>query len=151
MKSSRKMIGDFFEKKKIGIAGVSRNTKKFGAVVFRELKEKGYEVYPVNPNIDNISGTTCFQSVSLLPKEVESLVIITPKPQTLGVLKEALSRGYRNIWIQQMSETPEVLEFIKSQNLTLITKQCIMMFAEPVGGFHKFHRTIMGIFGLLPK
>jgi predicted CoA-binding protein len=151
MKPSRKMINDFFEKKKIGIAGVSRDPKKFGSVVFKDLQDKGFNVFPVNPNMDTHLGAPCFKSVAALPAEVESLLITTPKSQTLAVLKEAVSRGFSNIWIQQMSESPEVMEFIKTHKLTLITKQCILMFAEPVRGFHKFHRTLKGIFGSLPK
>ena len=151
MKPSRKMIDEFFEKKKIGIAGVSRDPKKFGSVVFKDLQDKGFMVFPVNPNMDTHLGASCYKSVADLPAEVESLLITTPKSQTLSVLNEAVSRGFRNIWIQQMSETPEVMAFIKTHQLTLITKQCILMFAEPVKGIHKFHRTIKQIFGMMPE
>ena len=151
MKPSKQLIQTFFETKKIAIAGVSRDSKKFGSVVFKELKEKGFDVYPINPNVDNIYGEKCYQSLSGLPADVSSLLIVTPKPNTLDLLKEAVSKGFKNIWIQQNSETPEVIEFVKSRNLDLIMKQCIMMHAEPVKGFHKFHRAIKKIFGLLPK
>ena len=151
MKPLKQQILAFFEKKKIAIAGVSRDPKKFSTLVFRELKEKGFDVYPINPNVDTIHGFTCYQSVSELPVDVASLLLVTPKAQTLDLLKEAVSKGFRNIWIQQMSETQDTIAYAKSQNLNLITKQCILMYAEPVKGFHKFHRTVKQIFGLLPK
>ena len=151
MKASKQLIQTFLETKKIGIAGVSRDSKKFSTVIFRELKEKGFDVYPINPNVDTIYGVTCYQSVSALPSDVRSLLIVTPKLYTLDLLKEAVIKGFSNIWIQQMSETPEVIAYAKSQNLNLIMKQCILMHTEPVRGFHKFHRAINRIFGLLPK
>jgi uncharacterized protein len=151
MKPSKQMIRNFFDTKKIAVAGVSRNSKKFSTVVFNELKERGFDVYPINPNVDTIYGVPCFQSVSAIPEGVNSLLLVTPKNKTLDLLKEAVSKGFRNIWIQQMSETPEVIAYIKSENLNLITKQCILMHTEPVKGFHKFHRTMNKIFGLLPK
>ena len=151
MKPSKQLIRTFFDTKKIAVAGVSRDSKKFSNTVFRELKEKGFDVYPINPNVDTIQGVACYHSVSALPADVSSLLIVTPKLHTLELLKEAVSKGLRNIWIQQMSETPETIAYVKSQNLNLIMKQCILMYAEPVIGFHKFHRTIKKIFGLLPK
>ncbi len=151
MKPSKQLIQTFLETKKVAIAGVSRDSKKFGAVIFRELKEKGFDVYPINPNVDKIHGVTCYPSVSALPSDVGSLLIVTPKLQTLSLLREAVIKGFRNIWIQQMSETPETIAYAKSQNLNLIMKQCILMHTEPVKGFHKFHRAINRFIGLLPK
>jgi uncharacterized protein len=151
MKPSKQLIQTFLEPKKLAIAGVSRDSKKFGNAVFRELKEKGFVVYPINPNVDTILGEKCYPSVSVLPADVSCLLIVTPKLKTLDILKEAVSKGIKNIWIQQMAETPEVIDYVKSRNLSVIMKQCILMYAEPVKGFHKFHRTIKKIFGLLPK
>lgn len=151
MKTTQKQINDFFGNKKIAVAGVSRDPKKFSTVAFNELKERGFDVYPVNPNVDSVNGVKCYSSVATLPADVGSLLIVTSKNQTLDVLKDAVSRSVPNIWIQQMSETPEVMAFIKTHKLTLITRQCVLMFAEPVKSFHKFHRTIKRLFGLLPK
>ena len=44
MKVSRKHIDKFFEPKRLAMAGASRNPKKFGYGVFKELQKKGYEV-----------------------------------------------------------------------------------------------------------
>lgn len=151
MKTSRKSIEEFISAKKIAIAGVSRDPKKFGHTIFADLQKKGYEIYPVNPAIDEIGGVTCYHSVSQLPQEVRHLLILTPKNKTLEVLKEAFAKGINNIWIQQMSDTPEALDYAKGKPINLVAKQCILMWTDPVSGVHKFHKTIMKIFGALPK
>jgi predicted CoA-binding protein len=151
MKASRKAIESFLSTKKIAIAGVSRNPKKFGYVVFKELSRKGFDVYPINPNTSSLDGSPCFQSISALPSEVRSLLILTPKDQTTGLVKEAISTGISSIWIQQMSETPEALQIAEENKVNLISKQCILMWAEPVTGFHRFHRNLKKLFGLLPN
>jgi uncharacterized protein len=145
------MIQAFFETKKIAVAGVSRNEKKFGTAVFKELREKGYEVIPINPNTDTILGVPCYRSVAALPAGIDSILLATPKQQTMETLKEAVAKGIKNIWIQQFSETPETLAYVKASNLNPVMKQCVLMFAEPAKSFHKFHRSIKGFFGLLPK
>jgi len=144
-------IQSFLEPKEMAICGVSRNTRKFGRVVYDSLKEKGYKVYPVNPNTTKINGDSCFRDVSELPFHVQYLYIVTPKSQTKAVIEKAIRKGIKNIWIQQMSETPDAIELAETNNIKLIYKQCIFKFAEPVTGVHKFHRLINKLFGTYPK
>ncbi len=151
MRVNKKSIDLFFEPRRIAIAGVSRKPGKFGHAVFKELVKKGFEVLPVNPNADVIEGITCYHEVRDLPADVESLLIVTPKDQTDTILREAISRGIRNIWVQQMSETANTINIAEEYQAELIHHKCIFMFAEPVAGFHKFHRTLVKLFGGLPK
>jgi predicted CoA-binding protein len=148
---TKKEIEKFFEEKKLAIAGVSRNIKKFGYRVFKDLTENGYEVYPVNPNTDTIDGKKCFRNVSYLPADVNSLLILTPRSQTDSVLRDAINKGITNIWVQQMSDTEETMRIAEEYQKEIIYKKCIYMFAEPVMGVHKFHRLILKLFGRLPK
>lgn len=150
MKVSLKTIEDFLAPKKMAIAGVSRNKKKFGYNVFSDLTKLGYTIYPVNPNAEMIDETKCFPDVQSLPGDVENLLILTPKEKTDIVLEDAVKKGIRNIWIQQMSQTPKSFEIAKSANINLIANNCIFMFANP-RGIHKFHASIKKLFGVYPK
>jgi len=151
MKTTQKAIESFLVAKKIAVAGVSRDSKKFGYSVFTALSEKGFDVYPINPNTNSLGGTPCFQSITALPPDVKNLLILTPKNQTTGLVKEAVSNGITSIWIQQMSDTPEAIQVAQTNNIQLVARQCILMWANPVTSIHKFHRTVKKIFGLLPK
>ncbi len=144
-------IQKFLEPRKFAIAGVSRNPKKFGASVFKELREKGFVIYPINPNAEEIQGVKCYKSVMDLPADVEHLFIVTPKKETDAVAKLAVKKGIKMIWIQQMSDTPEAVETIREAGIPLIYKKCIMMFASPVKSFHAFHRFFVKAFGRYPK
>jgi predicted CoA-binding protein len=151
MKVRKQQITTFLNGKRLAIAGVSRDPKKFGHLVFKDLTKNGYTILPVNPNVESIDGVKCFKSVNDLPGDVESLLIMTPKPMTDNTLREAISKGIRNIWVQQMSETKDTLRIAEEYQREIISGKCIYMFAEPVSGFHKFHRAVMKIFGGLPK
>ncbi len=148
---TKKKIEKFLEPKKLAIVGVSRNPKKFGYLVFRDLKASGYEVYPVNPNADKINGDSCYKSVKDLPANINSILILTPKKETDNVLREAINKGIMNIWVQQMSETKNTIKIAEEYQKEIIHRKCIFMFAEPVKGVHKFHRLILKLFGMLPK
>jgi predicted CoA-binding protein len=144
-------ITDFLGTKKLAIAGASRNPKKFGGIVLAELKKKGFELYPVHPEANEIEGIPCYRSVDDLPSGVDRLYIVTTPGQTTGIVQQAVKKGISKIWIQQKSETKEALEIAHSQNIPVISGRCIMMFLEPVGGFHGFHRWLTRLFGSYPK
>ena len=144
-------INKFLEPKKMAIAGVSRNPKKFGGAIFKELKEKGFDLYPINPNAIEIQGVKCYKLVEELPEHVSHLLIVTPRQETKNIAIAAVSRGIKMIWIQQKSDTPEAVKIIEDAGIPLIYKKCIMMFADPVQSFHKFHRFWVKTFGNYPK
>ena len=141
----------FLNPEKLAIAGVSRNPKKFGNTVMKELAEKGFDVYPVNPDADTIRGHKCYHSVTDLPGDVRHLLIVTPRDQTLTVARDAVAKGIKKVWIQQMSDTPEAVKTLKDAGISVITGKCIMMFANPVHGPHRFHRFLVKIVGRYPK
>ncbi len=144
-------IQTFLEPKEMAISGVSRNPKKFGRAVYDLLEEKGFKVYPVNPHTDEIDGEVCYRNVSSLPDHVDRLLIVTPREKTKSVLEEAVAKGIEKIWIQQRSENEESIRFAEQNHLSLIMKDCILKFAEPVTGPHALHRFICKLFGTYPK
>jgi predicted CoA-binding protein len=144
-------IESFLAPKKLAVVGASRNPKKFGRAVYDDLKGKGFAVYAVNPNAENLDGDPCYPDVTSLPSEVDRVFIVTPPEKTAENVKQALDKGIRNIWIQQRSDTGEALELLKDTSVNLIHNQCIFMYAAPVKGVHKFHRFINKVFGKSPK
>jgi predicted CoA-binding protein len=143
-------IEEFIASGPVAMVGVSRNPKKFGFAAFRELKEKGMDIIPVNPHAEEIHGVKVFKDVKSLPPEVKSLLIMTKKSQTPAVIKEAKEKGIRNIWVQQMSESKEVLQELAGSEINYISGHCILMFYKP-HSIHKFHRALKKLFGGYPK
>ena len=142
-------VARFLSLEKYAIAGVSRDPKKFGQVMFRDLRKKGMDVVPINPMADTIDGVKCFRSVSDLPADVRGLIFMTPKEETLAVAREAIAHGIKDLWVQQGAETKELIGDLEKEDVNLIYKQCIMMFWKP-DGIHSFHRFLKKIFGGLP-
>lgn len=141
------LIDDFISSKRIAVVGMSRSGKKFGNMASKELKSKGYEIFPVHPEAKEIDGLTCYTSLKSLAGKVDGVWISIPPQNVLPVLEEAAQIGLKNIWLQQGAWSKEVQETIDRLQLPVISKKCIMMYAPPVKSVHKFHRTIVGIFG----
>jgi len=145
-----KQINDFIDSQPIAMVGVSRNPKKFGYAAFKELKEKGMKIIPVNPEADQILGEKSFPNVGKLPAEVKSILIMTKKDKTAAVVREAKEKGIKQIWIQQSSDSKEALDELKGSDISYITGQCILMHYKP-HSIHKFHGSIKKFFGSFPK
>jgi predicted CoA-binding protein len=143
-------INEFLDSQPIAVAGVSRNPKKFGYTAFKELKEKGMKVIPVNPSADQILGEKAYPSVKSLPADVKGLIILTKKDQTAALVKEAKEKGIKQIWIQQMADSKEAIAELTDSGINYITGECILMHYK-VNGIHKFHRAINRFFGKFPK
>jgi uncharacterized protein len=149
-KTSMADVNAFLNHKRMAVAGVSRDSKKFGNVIFKDLIKKGFEPIPINPNVDEIEGHKCYPNLSALPEKIEALVLVTSPAQSLLLVKEAAGQGISNIWIQQGAESPEVLDYCEEQKINCISGRCIMMFTEPVKSIHSVHRFFSKLFGFYP-
>jgi hypothetical protein len=145
-----KQIEDFISAEPVAMVGVSRNPKKFGYTAFKELKEKGLKIIPVNPFAAEILGVKAYPNVNSLPADVRGIIIMTKKDQTEGVVKEAKAKGIKNIWIQQMADSKEALKELEGSGINYIAGECILMHYKP-HSFHKFHKVIYQLFGRFPK
>ena len=148
--ASLKQINQFIENQPIALIGVSRNPKKFGHAAFKELKEKGMKIIPVNPEATEILGEKTYNNVSSLPESVKGIIVMTKKEKTAGVVREAMAKGIKEIWIQQMADTKEAIGELKASDVNFITGECILMHFRP-GGIHKFHGNLRKFFRTFPR
>jgi predicted CoA-binding protein len=145
-----RQIEEFLGSQPIAMAGVSRNPKKFGYAAFKELKEKGMNIIPVNPNATEIHGTKTYADVKSLPADVKGLIIMTNKNKTAGIVREARDKGINQIWIQQMADSKEALKELEGSGINCITGECILMHYKP-HSIHKFHAGLLKFFRRFPR
>ena len=143
-------IREFTSQKHIAVAGISRTPHKFGNAAFKELKKKGYTMYPISHHLEEFEGVKCYNDVTSLPAEVTALLVSTKPDQTKILLDEARARGIRNIWLQQGSADKETIREVKEAGDNVITGECILMFAEPSHFMHRTHAFFKKMVGKYP-
>lgn len=148
---TKSAVDEFLKQDKIAVYGVSRKKTKFGNLVYKELKEKGYTVYPVHPELQNIGGDPCYPSLKALPEKVGGVFICVSPEQTERIVQEAVQEGINNIWLQQGAESSKTVSYCQENKLNLVHGECILMFAEPVAFPHSLHRFLWKVLGKLPK
>ncbi|MEW5814009.1 MAG: CoA-binding protein [Spirochaetota bacterium] len=147
-------IDKFIELKKVGIVGVSRDSQKWGNMLFRTLKKRDYTVYPVNPNTEEIMGAKCYPSVKLLPAEVENIIITVPSNITEQVVTEIPGTHIKRVWMHrgggQGSQSEKAIEYCRNNGVEVVYDLCPLMFIPPAG-IHKLHFLFKKLFGKLPQ
>jgi len=130
----------------IAVVGVSSHKTKFGGSAFRELKKRGYDVFAIHPSMDTFEGVKCYRSLADLPV-VPGCALVTIKPEAASpVVEQAVSRGIRTLWFQQGADFSEAVAQAERAGLNVVKGRCILMYAEPVGGLHRFHRFLNKLF-----
>lgn len=149
--ATKAAVDDFVSQKTMAVVGVSKKKGKFGSTAYRELKAKGYRVFPVNPSIDDFEGDKCYPSLRELPEVPGGAVIVVPPKAAESVVRDARAAGIRRIWLQQGAESQEAIASCKESDINVIHGHCILMFAEPTAFPHRFHRYIWRLLGKLPR
>ncbi len=148
---TREQIDSFLAAKALAVVGVSRDPRKFGHKAFKDLLDKGYRAYAVNPQAPEILKQKTYPDVASLPKDVEGLVLVVPPAQTEKVMREAHAAGHKRVWLQPGAESLEAIRYGEGNGMTVIHGICLMMQAEPVRSFHKIHRFFSRLSGKVPK
>lgn len=121
------LIREFIAQKKFAIVGATDNTKKYGYEIFKNLKSRGYEVYPVNPRLKELEGTKCYPSLGDIPVKVDVVDFVVPPAVTEEVLKECKRLGLDRIWLQPGSESEAAIAFCHENNLKVVHSVCVMV------------------------
>lgn len=148
--TSKKLVDEFVAQNRIAVVGVSRKKTKFGNAIYRELKQKGYNVLPVNPNMQTFEGDTCYPNLLSLPGKVDAVVINLPPEQTIKVLRKANQAGISKVWLQQGSQSEDAIKYCEENGIDCVSNECILMFAKPSAFIHRAHKWVWGALGKLP-
>lgn len=132
MEAAKKMedaiIQEFLNKNNIfAVVGASRDPKKYGHQIFKDLKEAGYRVYPLNPQAERILGEDCYRSLRELPQKPDIVDVVVPPKVTEKIVRECNSLGIKKIWLQPGSESKEIIEFCQKNNIQVVHSVCVMI------------------------
>jgi predicted CoA-binding protein len=156
MQKIKDAASEFLEHKRIAVTGVSRSSKDHGAnVVYQRLRSRGYEVFPVNPNADEVEGDPCFHDLRSIPGGVDAVVIGTSPEHADETMRDCAELGIKRVWMHRgpgggsVSETAARLG--RGQGITVIEGGCPCMFGPTADPGHKAMRFVLTLTGNVPR
>jgi uncharacterized protein len=122
------------------VVGASAKAGSFGTYAMKILKEKGFELFPVNPNYTELNGVPCFGSLNDLPTVPDAALFLLPPWAATAAVADAQKLGIKKIWFQRGADYKSAMEEAAKAGIAVMTDKCILMYAEPVKGIHAIHR-----------
>ncbi|MBN2239200.1 MAG: CoA-binding protein [Dehalococcoidales bacterium] len=114
------LIQEFMGMKIFAIIGATANEEKNGNKIFKNLKNRGYEVYPVNPRLDELDGDKVYHTLSDIPVKVDVVDFVVPPAVTEETLKECKKLGLTRIWLQPGSESDNAIQYCLDNGMQVL-------------------------------
>lgn len=147
---------EFMASRRIAVTGVSRSPEGHGAnVVYRRLRDRGYEVFAVNPNTTEVEGDPCYRDLRSIPGSVDSVVIATRPEAAEAAMRECAELGIGRVWMHRAlgagSVSAAAGEYGRERGIDVIDGGCPLMFEPASDGAHRLMRFFCTLSGAVPR
>ena len=154
MQTIKEATAEFLAKKRVAVTGVSRTPKSHGSnSVYRRLRDRGYEVYAVNPNAAEVEGDRSYPDLRSIPGGVEAVVIATRPEFAEATMRECAELGIKHVWMHWgtggSSVSATATAYGRERGMTVIDGGCPLMFGPTADFGHKIMRHMLS--GHVPK
>lgn len=146
----------FLDQRRVAVTGVSRQGRDHGSnTVYRRLRDRGYDVFAINPNADEVEGDLCYPDLKSVPGGVEAVVIGTRPEVAEQAMRDCVELGIDHVWMHRGpgpgSVSPEAARYGREHGVKVIDGGCPLMF-EPTADFgHKCMRAVLTLTGSVPR
>jgi predicted CoA-binding protein len=156
MPSIKDATSDFLAHERIAVTGVSREPKSHAAnLVYTRLRDRGYDVFAVNPNADEVEGDPAYDDLSSIPGGVEAVVVGTRPEAAEETVRECADLGIVHVWMHRGpgagSVSSAAAEYGRRHGITVIEGGCPCMFGRTADAGHKAMRFVFTLTGNVPR
>jgi uncharacterized protein len=156
MTSIKHAASEFLAHRRIAVTGVSRSPANHGGnVVYRRLRERGYQVFAINPNADEVEGDPAYDDLRSIPDGVEAVVIATRPELAEDTMRECADLGIKHVWMHRSFGEGSVSEaatnYGRAHGIAVIDGGCPCMFDPTADIGHKAMRIVFTLNGHVPR
>lgn len=135
---------------------MSRSPQDHGSnVVYTRLRERGYEVFAINPNTDVVEGDKCYPNLKSVPGGVEAVVIGTRPDRAEATMRECAELGIKHVWMHRSigggSVSAVATQYGRKQGINVIPGGCPLMFQPVDDAAHKAMKFVFTLTGAVPR
>ena len=156
MEKIKDAAAEFLSHQRVAVTVVSGKPKGNGSnAVYQRLRARGFEVFAVNPNADQVEGDPCYHDLRSIPGGVDSVVIGTRPETAETTMRECAELGIKRVWMHRSLGTGSVSQtaaaYGREQGITVIDGGCPLMFDPTADLGHKAMRFVCTLAGKVPK
>lgn len=156
MVTVKEAAAEFLAAKRIAVTGVSRTPKNHGGnVVYKRLRDRGYQVFAINPHADRVEGDMCYHDLKSVPGGMDAVVIGTRPETAEATMRECVELGIRQVWMHRAfgegSVSPAATEYGRQHGVRVIDGGCPLMFGPTSDTGHRIMCFFLARRGVVPK
>jgi hypothetical protein len=156
MATIKEAASDFLSQKRVAVTGVSRTPGGHGSnAVYKRLRERGYQVFAVNPNADEVEGDLAYHDLRSIPGGVDAVVIGTRAGLADETMRECAEAGIKHVWMHRGpgagSVSKTAAEYGRKRGVSVIDGGCPCMFDPTADLGHKAMRIVFTLTGNVPR
>jgi uncharacterized protein len=156
MSTVKEAAAAFLAQHRIAVTGVSRHPKDHGSnVVYKRLRDRGYEVFAVNPHADEVECDPSYPTLHDIPGGVDAVVIATRPDRAEATVRECEALGIDQVWMHRAFGEGSVCDAAtvhgRERGMTVIDGGCPLMFDPTADTGHKIMRFVLTRTGKVPK
>lgn len=110
----------------IAVVGLSDKTERPSYRVAQYMREKGFRIIPVNPNVDEVLGEKAFPDLTSIPEKIDMVNVFRRSEDILPIAEHALKINPKFFWMQEGIENQEAKNLLEGHGITVIMNRCIM-------------------------
>ena len=112
----------------IALIGASNDKNKYGNKIYKNLRNKGYHVIPINPKEKSIEGDKAYSSIEEMEKLPAIANFVVPPHIAMKIAQNITKLGIKHLWFQPGSESDELENWLKNTDeVKYLINSCIMV------------------------
>ena len=119
-------IQSIFQMKSIAVVGMSPKPERPSHYVAMYMKEKGYDIIPVNPGHKKIAGMTCYPSLLEIPYKIDVVDVFRRPEHVLPIAELAVEICAKALWLQDTVINVEAAEIAEKAGLLEVMNDCML-------------------------
>ena len=156
MQTMKVAAAEFLAGKRVAVTGVSRDPQGHGSnVVYQRLRQRGYDVFAINPNADQVEGDPCYHDLKSVPGGVDWVVVGTRPEAGDATMRECAELGITRVWMHRGpgpgSVSRQAADYGRQHGITVIEGGCPCMFDPTADPGHKVMRVALTLTGKIPR
>lgn len=156
MTKTKDAAAEFLRHRRVAVTGVSRDGRSHGAnYVYQRLRDRGYEVFAVNPNTPTVEGDPSYPDLASIPGGVDAVVIGTRPDRAEETVRQCIALGIDQVWMHRLAGSGSVSEpaarLGREHGITVIDGGCPLMFGPTADTGHRFMRRVATVTGGVPR
>jgi predicted CoA-binding protein len=117
---------------RIALVGASRAPHKYGNIILKDLRARGYTILPVNDREKEIEGLEVFPSLDQVPGPIDIINVVVPPDRALDVVEGADPSQCEVLWFQPGAYDRSVVAAARARFPVVLAGDCIMVVARQV-------------------